>query len=657
MIALLWLLLAPGTAERVAREHLAPARELVAPSVRRFGDLTVVRFAQRARGLPVHGGGAAVLLDGAGRVRAGSVRLHAPTGPATPRVAAPDPRATLAWVPLAGEARLGWLVAPGPSLLALSSPLQAIDAQSGARLWTREGARRARARVYPSNPVATPALEDVALLDLGAGDRLSGLRVEALGCPDRHRTVAASVLGTPLQVHVCTEEALARADARGDFLYAPDLGGDPLDEFAETHVYHHATRAARFLADLGAPPPPLRAVVNVRLPFPPDGGAIDLGALGDPMGPLHPLEGAFFLPAGSVLVPGVAREASALVFGQGAVVDYAYDGEAVAHEVAHAAIAATGALAAADLDAQGFDPSTGALGEGYADYVAGVLARNPRIAEYAAGPGGALRDLTAPARCPAGLSGEPHHDSQPWSGALWDLTLELGDAAVAPVLAAMTMLAADADFEEASRLTAAAVEAALGEAAGRLARQIFEERGVWACERVVPYDGPIPLVHAPGPQDLGTSPYAPGAFQIRVDGRAVMGPLSVYLQVAEPPAYLAAGVPPAPLLLVKPGAPVQFTYQAGVVSADAAALVPFAPEGDQLVARWEGPVEASDHFLVIANAGRGATLRQVVLGTTQRPAPPDAAAAPDAAPDAAPGPAAGGPPPGGCAATPVARRR
>lgn len=639
----------------IARRYIRSrsAAELVAARPQTVGSLQVVRFDQRVGGLPVIGGGAAVLIDGSGRVRAASTGLAEVAATAAPSldVAQALERASRA-VPYQGRldarharlavlrqgaaGRLVWAVRPEPSLLLRSAPLVLVDAVDGSIARVIELARDARLRVYTTNPVASPSPVEVDVTDLEMAmpQHLRSRRVDARNCPDRHELTQVNLMGFMVGVHLCTEAAVAEADANGDFLYTPADGTAPDDLFAESHMYWHVSRIYDFYQQLGfgdVNSLPLRSVVNFRVPLDIRTGAFDLANITNPNGVLYPFDNAFFLPGADELIPGLERNFDSIVFGQGSTIDFSWDGDVIYHEFGHAVIGATSHLDGVDLDSQGLDPSTGALNEGYADYFAAALAGDPHMGEYAGngvGAGGAIRDLANSDSCPGSLWGEVHQDSQPWSAALWQIRGVLGAAVDRPILAALMMLQRDADFDEAAMLTAQTVTAALGAAAGMQARQVFEARGLWACERMIPYDMPRPILFGAG-RETGLQPYAPGPLQLRYELAEAGGGLAVRAQVqsALPVGLPGAMAAPQPRLLVKHGAPIEFAYQGMQVSSNADADVPFTAEG---AAEWRAQAAAGSYWLMIVNAGDSAIYRGITVEALAVPPPPDAGAPADA---------------------------
>jgi hypothetical protein len=78
-----------------------------------------------------------------------------------------------------------------------------------------------------------------------------------------------------------------------------------------------------------------------------------------------------------------------------------------------------------DLQYRPFQPS-GAMHEGFSDYVAATMLNDPRIGVGFFGPGTVLRSVANSRRTPEDLVGEPHADGLILAGALWDVRTFLG---------------------------------------------------------------------------------------------------------------------------------------------------------------------------------------------------------------------------------------
>ncbi len=457
---------------------------------------------------------------------------------------------------------------PIPGLL--HNPVWWIHGRSG-RVLHRENRIffHGRVRVYRGNPVSTPEPEVVDLEgmpEISPGAVLEGPLVRAYNCPDRHELFHVTFMGMEADVHLCSEEHLARADDSGDFLFDPSDPNDPEDLFAEAHMFQHVMHVYDYFRGLGfteLDQVPLRAVVNFKVP--------DLTSALSPDGELMPFDNAFFLPAED-LRGLIERDEDSIVFGQGTTVDFAYDADVIYHEFTHAVVDTAAGIAMGSLDQWGVSLSGGTLHEGYADYFSSALQGDPRVGEYAGQGFGVdqIRDISAPRRCPDDLVGEVHEDSLPWSGALWEIRGALVDAGHDPVevdravYEALAVLPEEAGFDDAAGATLAAYQAILGEDAARVAKNIFQEHGFLDCARVVEASSKD-LLLLPGMAGWNLGNYAPGFMQLRVPVAGEDGLLTVEFVMDETLAVSVPGFsggPVEPWVMIRAGEePITFEYE------------------------------------------------------------------------------------------------
>lgn len=484
-----------------ARFPLARGLDFVAKETPRDDGSVIVALDQVAFGFPVEGRGARVLVDRAGVVRMvfASVETIAPRralldAEAAARVAGPfvAEGARLVHLPRPGGARLAWVVegAVAPSLP--SRPVAYVDAESGVLLFRGDRALSAgRVRGFATSP-ATSELSTFTLdLPTGATD-LSTAAWSARSCVDRQAIRTVTSLGPPIDMHLCSIEPAAKPDASSDFLYPrPESDRAVDDPLAETAAAVHLQRAfavlsAAGIGDLRERSRPITVVVNARNP--PAWSRGPVGALACRECPLELLDNAFFSPAprgfGGALY-GLAGDA--IFLGQGAEIDYAYDGDVVVHELGHALVASTARLGVRPrVDALGAHVAPGAMNEAIADVLAAIVHGDPRIGEYAGGDR-PIRDLETDARCPSAFANEVHRDSLPFSTAIWAARAGAADRARFDrgILLGLAMLpnGEDASFEDLASVLVASVEVEAGEAAAAALRSAFDARVV-GCTRV-----------------------------------------------------------------------------------------------------------------------------------------------------------------------------
>jgi hypothetical protein len=606
---------------------------------------TVVRYVQRHRGVLVRDGGAAVLVSPAGAVLASNDFTARALPAATPvvldaraaaavaraRVGGSDPgddaqRTFLVWTRERGAPRLVYECDLAPLEHAdADAPRVLVDPASGRVLLRQNRARSFRARVFRANPVRTPMTEEVDLPGLPEGsDTLRGTDVESFTCIDDHRLYRAG--GT--RVHLCSPIQSAHPDARGLFAFATDTPNAVDDPYAELSMYYHATSHVAFVRTLGLRnlrTRPLRTVSNVRFPF-----ELDPAEQSNPNGMLLPWNNAAFVPGTppNALADIYGSGRDVLVFGQGESVDFAHDGDVVAHEVGHAVVASTADFGDEVLDEWGTEVAPRALNEALADYFSAARAEDPRVGEYAGSSdwsGGEIRNLAVEARYPDTLRGEAHFDSVPFSAALWALRERLGASFDRVVYEALTMAPVDPRNDTLAEQVIAAARRVLGEEAGSAASALFAARGILPR-------GPRVLV-LPAHRDAyfmlpgvegSDLPYVPGYLQFRVPASSGAYQLNFDIPVhTRDPVVLR--------VLVRAGEAVRFRYpSSGAIEADALAETTVEARFGRARAALTFPPLATESTLYVAlgvEDGMPAWAGPVSLGV-QRQSPPSDAGVP-----------------------------
>jgi hypothetical protein len=282
--------------------------------------------------------------------------------------------------------------------------------------------------------------------------------------------------------------------------------------------------------------------------------------------------------------------------------DFAYDGDIVRHEFTHALVHHyVPALASLGKDEQGTHAMSGALNEAWSDYFSSSFSGDPSVGDYAglglAGAETAVRNNDNDFRCPDVIIGQVHNDSEPWSGALWEMRAWLlaNTDATAPaidlvVLEAMAQADDDEDFVRAASRVRAGVAAAFGEAAATNLDGIFAARGLSSCERVWPLasvddagtlttDAKEALALA-GSGDVGLTNYAPAPVQFRVQVPAASSGFTLSWEQSAGGFFgnQEGGDPPS-VLVVETPSPIRWSYEGDVASPrDAAdAAIAFVP--------------------------------------------------------------------------------
>ena len=329
----------------------------------------------------------------------------------------------------------------------------------------------------------------------------------------------------------------------GNYLHiTPSTSDDGSDSFAELNMYYHVNLIHDYFANVHGMKDldfPLTAIVNVQ-------ANIDL------LGGWFPFDNAAFIPEESFSafpLPLQVGDGGAIIFGQGAKVDYAYEVDVIYHEYTHAMVGTT-RLTGFVKDEYGPDNTPGAMNEGFADYFATTLTGDPVMGEYALadvsglmsdGPGQDLRrDLSKFHACPANITTEIHADGLIIGNALWTMREEYGAE-----LADTIILNALGTFTENTNFTFAA-EAIITEAelvdedTGKRVREIFEERGLIGCDRVMDYTGTVLISGGgaipftiPGTQETDIIPfssYTPSFQQWRTALSSDMQSLKVEMQ-------------------------------------------------------------------------------------------------------------------------------
>ena len=655
-------------------DRLAARVELAKTSETTFDADTIVRFEQTHRGLPVVGRGATVSLDPRGAAKVSVVRLEedlpASIVPRTSAESASRTAAAIVRAPISehdaslvvwtgrDRARLAWVVLPKVPA-GFGAPRVVVDADTGAVIEARDLAVYAKAKVYASNPTASPDLQLVDLPMAIDGTKLENAFVKSQNCVDKKSVRDVSFVGFAFKVHICDLEQDAAPDVDGNFVYAPsDEAGkveSRSDTFSEVSMYYHAARAYQFYRGLAGDAnlqvvveKPLRTISNLQIA---DGLAQqDFTKAANPDVPLQPFQNAFYSPAGGGL--GQIFEQlygfsdGAMWFGQGPKRDYSYDGDVVYHEFTHGVVNATLRLEAWHLDKRGAIDSPGAMNEGLADYFSSAITGDPKVGEYASKDISStldvIRTLDNKDTCGNAIIGEVHFDSTLFSGGLWEARSKLpaGDRTKfdAALYKAMRTHAGQGDlgYEDLAQLFLTQLQTDLPAGATALS-DVMKARGVLpACERIVDFTGaPIKApaagggagFAAPGKQSLGSSgDLAPGIIQIhqKLAANTVKAKVSFSAKVQAAGGggpFGGGGKPFAPVVVFKTGQAITWTTK-GKLAHDGTAVDATAA-GSTYTAELEIPADATDLYVQIASKGDSdGSYDAVTIATEAGPAPP-----------------------------------
>lgn len=617
----------------------------------------IVRLRQEHRGIPVMHRGATVAFgkDGVARQIASKLEEDLPSD-VTPSISkekaakaardltklsvAKDATVLTIW-PTADGNKLAWAVSPTPVLGIPYVPVVVVDAKSGEVLLHYNNvvhAGESNARMYPSNPVKSPELQDI-FIDV-EGDVLENDLIVAKNCIDNKSVKYINMMGFAIEAHLCDLEHKALRLPDGSFDYEPAADTAPEDEFAELSIFWHANRGYEFFREFDPNlelngGKPLTTIANLMIPQGFGGpSGMDFNKIKDPDLPLQPFSNAFYAPSDPMFSAIFGIQGGALWFGQGHSVDFAYDGDVVYHELGHAVVNATLKLVhTPHMDEFGASMAPGAMNEGLADYFAAALTGDPDVGEYASQdiPGkDAIRTLDNEDKCPTAITGEVHGDASLFSGGLWDVrkTLDEDDAYAfdRAIFTAMNSSATgDVSYEDVANLIIEAVKAegSLGEATAQALSEAFTKHGVFPrCDRIIDHPGDGPLRGSPemggtwaalGTQTTGARAqgegWTPGIVQFRHELPENAAKLFVDFREVNMGGggggspFGGGGTPFKPKLLVRFDEPVTFTYKP-LAGAEDMLAVDLEKEGSNYSTTVDIPVGATVAYVMIGSTGQ-----------------------------------------------------
>jgi len=545
---------------------------------------------------------------------------------------APDQIALVLW-PTPDGVRLVWAMSGTPVFGVPYQPVTVVDAKTGDIVHIYNAiVHLNQSKVFPSNPVKSPALADVALAVQEGKTVLENELVQSLNCIDKKSVKQVSLMGFMLDVHTCDLLQTAAPDAAGDYLIAPGENEEPEDAFSEVSMFYHVNRAyemfrgwdATLDVNDGAPIP---TVSNLRIPQ--GFSNFDLDKIKDPELPLAPFQNAFYSPANPLFSSVFGINGGAMWFGQGPINDYSYDGDVVYHELTHAVVDSTLKLVGTPhMDEFGTSYSPGGMNEGLADYFSSALTGDGDVGEYASQdffPGStAIRSLTNGDTCPTAIGGEVHQDATLFSGALWDVRTNLPEGEQlkldAAVFAAMNASpTGDLAYEDLAELISVQVKSLVGDSAAQALTAAFTARGVLPqCTRILDYKG----TKLTGPKDLKNLWFAPGTQTTGAknqDGKWTPGVVQVHFQLPAGATKLMAqirevqvggggiggggGTPFTPKFLVRFSKdPITFTYKPTKTTDDVLVLDGVAATNKHTL-EVDVPAGSTDVYVMVGNTG------------------------------------------------------
>lgn len=437
-----------------------------------------------------------------------------------------------------GETRVVWRIDPPIDLPHATNPVYWVDAQTGDIALEQERVKMAKVRAFEHNPVASPVADNYDLLHHDGGDTLVGPYFRAIS------------------VVPGGEDHTAIADDNGDFLYpepdvtVPEDNIQPDDPFAEVQMYYHVEKFHEWLVAQGFP--------GLLCHVSGDGATL--------VANYRQIQGSSWQPFDNAFYGGDCD--ATMVFGQGSEVDFAYDGDVVAHEYGHGVVEkqAPNGLGGAKLREDARIEDAGAINEAVADFFSAVFHGDSAMADYVSQywsvlDSDSMRELDNTHRCPHDMVGEVHLDSTPVSGMMWEAHQAIGDDLATVILDSLTMVSSDADVEEFAAAVVAVGDTVLDATGASTLRSIVEARGLLACHRVAPWNEQRRPLYVRASAGVYT-PYAPPPVQLELDVPANQKTLTLTFTALHginsvqgvPGGDVKAGV------VVKRGSPMAFKY-------------------------------------------------------------------------------------------------
>jgi Zn-dependent metalloprotease len=438
------------------------------------------------------------------------------------------------------------------------------------------------------------------------------------------------IMGFNIQydIAVCARQRVAsnQRNPSGTFEYTPvdpptnramvvatDLANS--DAFAEVHSFYHVNRVYDWMRQLsnkaggfaGQPQvmpfkmrderrtPAQKVAVWSNAMFPDQAEILPTCLMGFCRGnKLSRVDNAAFFPVenfAQLPIPGLSTNVDTLMIFQGNSADAAYDSTVIQHEFGHGAIYATANLTfdTISYDNRSANNESGALHEGFADFIAGAFNNDaaigpyfgPRVAQSVPGMpvGTDLRNLDNTETCPGVLWGEVHKDSEHVSAALWKarkvhfMGTNNGNTYDAAFYAMLVSLTPNADFA----MTAAAMGSSVARAfpaipnATALLTAAFTEKGVIGCSKTleVTSASAARIYYGIAAGGNALTGLVPGPFQFKIATPNGASKIRISGLTQAPQGLLGPGMPVPLTVLAKAGSPISFTKNGTQLISDA----------------------------------------------------------------------------------------
>jgi hypothetical protein len=559
---------------------------------------------------------------------AAHAHLRATAGAQAP---APEEPGELVYLPILGVPVLAWQVEM-PLTLAGPEPSRKtiwISASSGIVLDEWEHVRSSRARVFLTNPARTPVPIEVALSGVhadGPGAPLIGDRVQSYNCALEE---PEDELPEWWEEGKCYPVHRALSNDDGDFflplpnIVLPEDNADGDDPYAELSMYWHAERFLDRMAALGVEEFKCELstmLANYRTPE---------------LSPSYPdLE---YTPLNNAYWTNTCdpTKGATMIFGQGAAVDFGYDGDVVYHELGHGMVSllTPDGLGTRRERHDALLADAGGINEAVADYFSVMLTNDPLLGDYVArfwpGYGDAIRDAENTKVCPDDTVGQVHNDGEPFMAALWAARKRIGADKLDPlVIDLLPRLPPDADLETASWTVYDLAVDRVGRGTWtehdltHLVRA-FDTRNLYDCARVITDEESVSSGRTMYLRQKSTAvtPFYPGPMQLR--HRVAEGTDNVVVRFR---ATAGDGPPENPVgievLLKRADEPIRFEYT--LTALDKAAeggTKPSVREVIEVSGDWDLELQASllgesDNQLVIRGFRPGEVVHVTLVNLT-----------------------------------------